>query len=683
MAEQTTQPQFTRDQLDLTQIARPVLHEKSTTTALRFEDDAWDLTRFDRSTNGRVTLYFSDIPDRHVETVKTLIAALLLQDPLLPDLRIRTLLGWLGHLRIFTKLFPETALADLTAGDLHRWADGRARKHGEQWVRNHLMPVSMLFHHADRLPDGLAVDPALVIADEDRQATSESLPDRPGTPTRPNRENKTRRIPEDVLKPLVAWALLWVEHFASDIVSAQSEFEHLLNRRAQAERLAGGPWVSITHRLEEYATDRRARGRGIPSMDGERPAKSFIARQLGVTTGTLKGKPTDRLVALAAELGYEDGTLLDTVPTIWLDNAPWVASFDYRSVPKQTRLLQTACYIVVAYLSGMRDSEIKDMRVGCSRTWRDDSGNEVRHSVRSRVFKNSVDIGGDEAEWVVGAPAATAVEVLELLRSDGDPYLFRPAPGALGYSVGTTASRTPQLTLKDIEEFVRWIAEQPDSGSDSPGSFPADRPLPHVTTRQFRRTLAWHIAREPGGVIAGAIQYKQLSVAIHEGYAGTSRSGFAAEVEAEQALARGEWLVDLTTGHEHPAQGSAADRELERRLVAFRTVLDANAPTVVTDPARLRLIMKQDDPNIFQGDFVTCVFDVERARCTQDPTGPEMRNCEPFDCTNVALTAENRSRWEGQVADLEDAVAVAPPYVRSRLTTRISEINELLDTRDR
>jgi hypothetical protein len=41
----------------------------------------------------------------------------------------------------------------------------------------------------------------------------------------------------------------------------------------------------------------------------------------------------------------------------------------------------------------------------------------------------------------------------------------------------------------------------------------------HLTTPQFRRTLAWFIARRPGGVIAGAIQYRHQRVQMFEGYA--------------------------------------------------------------------------------------------------------------------------------------------------------------------
>ena len=44
---------------------------------------------------------------------------------------------------------------------------------------------------------------------------------------------------------------------------------------------------------------------------------------------------------------------------------------------------------------------------------------------------------------------------------------------------------------------------------------------------QLRRTLAWFIARRPGGVIAGAIPYRHLNVQVFEGYADTSESGSA------------------------------------------------------------------------------------------------------------------------------------------------------------
>jgi hypothetical protein len=83
-----------------------------------------------------------------------------------------------------------------------------------------------------------------------------------------------------------------------------------------------------------------------------------------------------------------------------------------------------------------------------------------------------------------------------------------------------------------------------------------------ITTRQFRRTIAWHIANRPFGTIAGMIQYKHASVAAFEGYAGSSRSGFRAEVEAQRALGQLDDILAYFDEHRagKPLHGPAAPR---------------------------------------------------------------------------------------------------------------------------
>jgi hypothetical protein len=81
---------------------------------------------------------------------------------------------------------------------------------------------------------------------------------------------------------------------------------------------------------------------------------------------------------------------------------------------------------------------------------------------------------------------------------------------------------------------------------DAPVIPPGSDGLPwRITTRQFRRTIAWHIANRPFGTIAGMIQYKHASVAAFEGYAGSSRSGFRAEVEAQRVLGQLDRAISL------------------------------------------------------------------------------------------------------------------------------------------
>ncbi|MFI9248224.1 hypothetical protein ACIGXF_37995 [Streptomyces sp. NPDC053086] len=63
------------------------------------------------------------------------------------------------------------------------------------------------------------------------------------------------------------------------------------------------------------------------------------------------------------------------------------------------------------------------------------------------------------------------------------------------------------------------------------------RSHPHTASADTSRTLAWHIAHQPFGLVAGARQYQHAELALFEGYAGTSPSGIAAEVAAERAIA--------------------------------------------------------------------------------------------------------------------------------------------------
>jgi hypothetical protein len=63
------------------------------------------------------------------------------------------------------------------------------------------------------------------------------------------------------------------------------------------------------------------------------------------------------VASAVAEVGLADGCYLFTQVRASLDDASWLPGFDYHRMPELSRILQTACYVVIAYLSGMRDSE--------------------------------------------------------------------------------------------------------------------------------------------------------------------------------------------------------------------------------------------------------------------------------------------------------------------------------------
>lgn len=113
----------------------------------------------------------------------------------------------------------------------------------------------------------------------------------------------------------------------------------------------------------------------------------------------------------------------------------------------------------------------------------------------------------------------------------------------------------------------------------------------------------------PGGAIAGAIGYRHPAVAIFEGYAGTSESGFRAEVEAEEALLRGERLLAMADQREHSALTGPAAAEGDRRLSDFERNSHGFRGIVVTDRIRLRRLIATSDPAIYPGQYATCICD--------------------------------------------------------------------------
>jgi hypothetical protein len=170
---------------------------------------------------------------------------------------------------------------------------------------------------------------------------------------------------------------------------------------------------------------------------------------------------------------------------------------------------------------------------------------------------------------------------------------------------------------------------------------------------------------------------------MFEGYAGTSESGFRQEVEAEEAIARGEKLADLVVSHEHRTLTGPAAADVEARLAAFERHITFEGK-VITDAARMRRIMQRYDPHVYHGKFVTCGYNRDRALCrrsTDDTDAPSLPNCKPLLCRNAALTAENRGALADHLGCLDQALDrgdFLAPYVRDRLRQQRDDVTNFL-----
>ncbi|MDH6709893.1 integrase [Kitasatospora sp. MAA19] len=653
----------------------------------RFGDDTWQLkhAQTQRHQNA-IVINFALVPEPFRPTAKEL-AFLLLRGDLPPGLKpVRSIASVRKYLTglnaVFTWLQGRgvTTAAAVTPGDIEAFTAhvaGLRVAHDTREARHRALRLLWLFRST--IGDPLTFDPA-------------SVGRVPGAPSRTGgrggRENATSRIPEQVHAPMLVWALRWVDDFSEDVLAAYEEWQQLdrwtkkSRKRRGQEPLARAQVIpSVIGVLDRY----RAEGRPLPGWKGGANL-SHLAREARVQRGTLgAGRPSGKLIRqAAAELGVADDTYLRTPMAGLLEGVPWRGPVPYEGIGVLTRLLQTACYITISFLSGLRDSEVKHLKRGCVQVWRDETGRIVRRRLHGRAFKGEADHNGAEATWVISAPAHRAVDVLERLQPARQKYLFALLPSSPGYVLqrGRNEARTTSTTNHDLSEFRDWINTYCRGTGRDDGIPPVNGREWRVTTSQFRRTLAWFIARRPGGVIAGALQYRHLRVQMFEGYAGTSDSGFRDEVESEEAIARGEKLGDLITSDEfHRLTGPAA-AEAESRLAEFERHVQFQGK-VINDAKRLQRHMTRHDPHIYPGRYVTCVHNPDRALCRRDDgqAGPSLPDCQPLRCRNVALSAENtahlRAALEAHDRELARADQLAP-FVRHRLQTRRQELADFL-----
>lgn len=124
-----------------------------------------------------------------------------------------------------------------------------------------------------------------------------------------------------------------------------------------------------------------------------------------------------------------------------------------------------------------------------------------------------------------------------------------------------------------------------------------------LTTPQFRRTLAWFIARAPRRPITGAIAYRHLSIQMFEGYAGTSDSGFRGEVGSSRPLALAN-LLAMIDQHEHTNfAGPRGRRGGASRVRSARPLLRHSDHR---KRRKLLALMASNDPTIYPNKYVTC-----------------------------------------------------------------------------
>lgn len=477
-----------------------------------------------------------------------------------------------------------------------------------------------------------------------------------------NREQKTPRIPAAVMRPLLQWSMFYLDTAKSDIEKLWAVDEQRSENGKYMTQSVPATTVFLTNldknvnRLRSYLARMASAGVGLP-CEGERPCRSEISIFSGVSVGALYSKP---LVALMDEHVRQYGRSEQGASFRWSNlpgtNVPWRCGIrevaEWRS---EVRLLYAAAFIVISYLSGMRAVEVLHLRVGCLTSTSQDDGKPPRIKLKSKAFKGQPP-GGVDREWVVTEPVVEAVEVLEWLLSRDkisvpDQYLFSRVYG----KAKTTEIMSSTTIAKAVKDFLHAIQQHAASAIENADQdereairerwiVPEEHTRWNLQLRQFRRTLAWFIAKQPFGVVAGMIQYGHASEVMFQGYAGELESDFPGELEAATLESNMEDVVaayeDYTKLGIVPAGAGAVG------MVAFfndvrREVGDFEG--AVVDKARRDRMLKNKAVLLFPGMFNNCFFQRETAACLarskrHDIAKPLFAHCDPLKCGNSLIT---------------------------------------------
>jgi len=414
---------------------------------------------------------------------------------------------------------------------------------------------------------------------------------------RPPAENKTALVSREVLQPLLAAALYLTGTIAPHLLQLPPRVRQRQQKEAQigdaAPDLARVRQVLRRHAEEGRPLDavpdhvisaRLSRGwsAGDPLL-----GVSLTALALEAGTGKLRKAGLAAVRPLVEQAAAIVGTAKpwgrDAASVPRADDAgaaPWTLPLDERDVRNLTGYAHTACLLLVSALTGMRASEVMELRHGCRSTTRHGEG-LARYWLTSTLIKGQP-LGGTRDEWVVIEAVHDAIGMAEQLSS------------LVGVAEDLVFGR-----FSFVERY-RWFREWVNGPA---GQRLGLVPIPDgpVTPRMLRRTLAHELAYRPGGLLAAKFALKHVSVATTEGYAarpGGAQGKFLAEIAEDEASRNLQIvLAEFRNYQDGIMPAGPGARELTEFFASIDTALadhEAEAPRVVaSDQHVLNLLSKR------------------------------------------------------------------------------------------
>lgn len=342
-----------------------------------------------------------------------------------------------------------------------------------------------------------------------------------------------------------------------------------------------------------------------------------------------------------------------------------------------------AAFVIVAYLSGMRPEEVLDLRRGCLTQFEEDEGGVVRWQVNGKKFKSARGRGGESLSqgverkepWVVVETAANAIDTMESLHPKKPLFLWDSFEKDLPRRGRTGDTRTVRRICKNIEQLVKWINEALHSNGLAVEQVPEDD-AGNLHASRFRRTVAWHIVRQPSGYISLGLQYGHVRDATTQGYGNRIDSGFPDDIAFEQLMAHVDRLDEIAK--EIDAGGKLSGPARHRLEAGSRKLSESGFSGEFASQAELNRLKKDPDLKLFvvEQQFAGCMYDRSKSMCREIPIGdglePDLSDCNPS-CQNIVRTDSDIVRLETEISRLQREIdsELLPEPIKVRLSSRV------------
>lgn len=491
----------------------------------------------------------------------------------------------------------------------------------------------------------------------------------PAADARDSGENSAEPLDPSVLGPLLVWAMRMIDDLADDILAAWEERKQL-NELAIAQPATPAGLAA----LDAYLLPQLAAGKNLPTTQSG--GQTSLARKFIAATAGCSVTQVSRFRGTHGLHDLQPGPCpLQTPIKGEIDGRPWRGHLDYNEVTPLMKHLATAAMIICLYLTGMRPQEVQGLRSGCC----PDPEGGGRHLIRSHHYKNITDDDGNhvsrgeqrEVPWVAITPVVHAIRVLERI-VPAEALLFDATHHDFARGRKLRGALKNAAMTQRIEAFVAWVNQEADRQGLHDQHIPED---PHgaIGLARFRRTLAWHIARRPGGLIALAIQYGHMRTALNartsSGYGSRSRRGIHSVLDIETALAAADTAAQL---RDRLAAGEKISGPATRRAITAAAQAPRFEGRIVTSKFTKQAsdYLARDGLVLFDNPHacLICVFKRDTALCEPDPdaTAPNQYDCRPG-CGNAIRLDSHADQLVKEAADTEQLADVTPEPLAARL----------------